>query len=312
MAYAQVFRYDEEGRLVKLERDYGGGNTSVAYEYGYNSDGGKVWKKDYLNQQEYRYLCRIGCGGTPMRVYGRSSARNTWSYVEDYLHAGRLSVSGRQGILSLEQSSVMFNLDGLDENLAFWAHDAYGNPISPTPPKCPVVDTEINTLRNPCLPEAEEECPQEEVSQLFLQGNSPCRPKPKCGYVYVKLECRTIEETPTGGMRCGRWSRWAKIASVNLGGAVYTNVWCRSRVCNRDKYVTQQCRIVWQKNCPPYDTRYSKWRQRICVITETNKQYQCCPLQQQNPEQVGCSSPVEGFINPTHGWIPGGSDCKWQ
>ncbi len=55
-----------------IERDYGNGNKQVAYEYGYNSDGGKVWKRDYLNPQEYRYLCRIGCGGTPMRVYNRA------------------------------------------------------------------------------------------------------------------------------------------------------------------------------------------------------------------------------------------------
>ncbi len=40
-----VFRYDEEGRLVKIERDYGGGNISVAYEYGYNGD------KDCATQQ---------------------------------------------------------------------------------------------------------------------------------------------------------------------------------------------------------------------------------------------------------------------
>lgn len=41
----------------------------VAYEYGYTGDGVRVWKRDYLNQQEYRYLCRIGCGGVPMQVY---------------------------------------------------------------------------------------------------------------------------------------------------------------------------------------------------------------------------------------------------
>ncbi len=60
----------------------------MAYEYGYNSDGGKVWKRDYLNQQEYRYLCRIGCGGTPMRVYNRVMGNESWTSVEDYLPAG--------------------------------------------------------------------------------------------------------------------------------------------------------------------------------------------------------------------------------
>jgi len=66
--YARVFGYDEEGRLVKIERDYGSGGVQVAYEYGYNSDGVRVWKRDVLNGQEYRYVCRIGCGGMPMRV----------------------------------------------------------------------------------------------------------------------------------------------------------------------------------------------------------------------------------------------------
>jgi hypothetical protein len=58
-SYARVFGYDEEGRLVKIERDYGGGDVQVAYEYGYNSDGVRVWKQDVLNQQEYRlgYVC---------------------------------------------------------------------------------------------------------------------------------------------------------------------------------------------------------------------------------------------------------------
>jgi hypothetical protein len=48
-SYARVFGYDEEGRLVKIERDYGSGGVQVAYEYGYNSDGARVWKRDVLN-----------------------------------------------------------------------------------------------------------------------------------------------------------------------------------------------------------------------------------------------------------------------
>jgi len=71
-AYDRVFGYEEDGRLVKTERDFRNGNPTTAYEYGYNSDSGKVWKKDHLNQQEYRYLCRIGCGGTPMQMYNRT------------------------------------------------------------------------------------------------------------------------------------------------------------------------------------------------------------------------------------------------
>jgi len=87
-SYARVFGYDEEGRLVKIERDYGSGGVQLAYEYGYNSDGARVWKRDVLNEQEYRYVCRIGCGGVPMRVYNRPKSGGSWASVEDYLPAG--------------------------------------------------------------------------------------------------------------------------------------------------------------------------------------------------------------------------------
>ncbi len=85
-SYARVFGYDEEGRLTRIERDYGNGNLQVAYEYGYNSDGVRVWKRDGLARQEYRYVCRIGCGGVPMRVYSRAmESTATWQSREDYL-----------------------------------------------------------------------------------------------------------------------------------------------------------------------------------------------------------------------------------
>jgi len=38
--------------------------------------------------QEYRYVCRIGCGGVPMRVYNRAIGNGSWASVEDYLPAG--------------------------------------------------------------------------------------------------------------------------------------------------------------------------------------------------------------------------------
>ena len=84
-SYARVFGYDEEGRLVKIERDYGSGGVHVAYEYGYNSDGARVWKRDVLNGQEYRYVCRIGCGGVPMRLYNRPMSGGSWNTLEEYV-----------------------------------------------------------------------------------------------------------------------------------------------------------------------------------------------------------------------------------
>jgi len=87
-SYARVFGYDEEGRLVRIERDYGDGSLQVAYVYGYNGDGIRVWKQDMLAQQEYRYVCRIGCGGIPMRVYNRAMGGTSWVSAEDSLPAG--------------------------------------------------------------------------------------------------------------------------------------------------------------------------------------------------------------------------------
>jgi hypothetical protein len=58
------------------------------HEYGYNSDGIRVWKRDGLNGQEYRYVCRTGCGYVPMRVYNRAMSGGSWATVEDYLPAG--------------------------------------------------------------------------------------------------------------------------------------------------------------------------------------------------------------------------------
>ncbi|MDW8052691.1 MAG: hypothetical protein RMJ83_09475 [Armatimonadota bacterium] len=89
VGYALVFHYDEEGRLTKVERDFGNGNLQVGYEYSYNSDGAKIWKRDSLSQKEFRYLCRIGCGGVPMRVYVKGIDEAIWTRTEDYLPAGK-------------------------------------------------------------------------------------------------------------------------------------------------------------------------------------------------------------------------------
>ena len=73
---------------MRIERDYGAGGVQVAHEYGYNSDGARVWKRDrrdMQNEQEYRYVCGIGCGGVPMRVYNRPMNGGSWTSVEDYL-----------------------------------------------------------------------------------------------------------------------------------------------------------------------------------------------------------------------------------
>ena len=40
----------------------GGGNVQVAYEYGYGCDGGRRWRKDYVNGVWTRYPCGVACG----------------------------------------------------------------------------------------------------------------------------------------------------------------------------------------------------------------------------------------------------------
>ena len=80
----------------------------LAYEYGYNSDGARVWKRDVLNGQEYRYVCRIGCGGVPMRLYNRPMSGGSWASVEDYLEAGRLLAYGSKIRIDLEDPEIYY------------------------------------------------------------------------------------------------------------------------------------------------------------------------------------------------------------
>ena len=89
-SYARVFGYDEEGRLVKIGRDYGSGGVQVAYEYGYNSDGARVWKREFLPTLliEYRWICGTACKGLSMSLYKQEAAADYttgWFRSESYL-----------------------------------------------------------------------------------------------------------------------------------------------------------------------------------------------------------------------------------
>ncbi len=92
---------DMESYSTRIERDYGSGNLQVAYAYGYNSDGVRVWKRDGLAGREYRYVCRIGCGSVPMRVYSRAIGGESWNTLEEYV-AGLSSVWYRTGAESAQ------------------------------------------------------------------------------------------------------------------------------------------------------------------------------------------------------------------
>jgi len=241
-----------------------------------------------------------------MRVYNRPMNGGSWASVEDYLEAGRLLAYGSKIRIDLEDSEIYYQ-----EELGFVnvPVDTYGHRMLRAVPCIAVLAVSLSfSSLDFCTPDDDECIDVPDDSAILTRlGQRPCPPRPRCGYVYSGLECRTIQDIPIPGMRCGPWSRWAKM--FNFMG--YTEVWCRSRICNRDRSVTQQCRVIWKKNCPPYNTRPGPWRRRICIITETNKQYNCCPGQQSDPNRVGCSSPGETFFFGPR-WIPGSSNCSWR
>jgi hypothetical protein len=139
-SYARVFGYDEEGRLVKIERDYGAGGVQVAYEYGYNSDGARVWKRDMPNGQEYRYVCRIGCGGVPMRVYNRAMGGSSWVSVEDYLPAGN-ALGYNENWQYRHTGGELLMMGATGEPSAYYPMDSNGLAVQNAPAQpcvCPV------------------------------------------------------------------------------------------------------------------------------------------------------------------------------
>jgi hypothetical protein len=90
--YARVFGYDEEGRLVRIERDYGNGDLQLAYAYGYNSDGVKVLERKYITSQhwlEYRFVgCGADCTRNSLSLYARERVGGQdsgWRRAEEYV-----------------------------------------------------------------------------------------------------------------------------------------------------------------------------------------------------------------------------------
>jgi len=79
---------------VKIARDFRNGNQTTAYEYGYNSDGGTVWTREYITNQhfsEFRFVaCGTGCAGSPLSLYLREQVGGNalnWNRVEEYVNA---------------------------------------------------------------------------------------------------------------------------------------------------------------------------------------------------------------------------------
>ena len=83
--YTRLLEYDEEGRLVRIRRDYGSGNMQLAYEYGYGFDGCRRWRKDYLNGVWTRYPCGVACGAGELVEQQKPLEGGSWTTSALYL-----------------------------------------------------------------------------------------------------------------------------------------------------------------------------------------------------------------------------------
>ncbi len=100
-----------------IERDYGNGNKQVAYEYGYNSDGGKVWTREHITGQhtlEFRFItCGTGCAGSPLSLYLRERVGGSilaWNRAEEYVNTPTVLVY--DFVLYTGSSGDMVHYDG--------------------------------------------------------------------------------------------------------------------------------------------------------------------------------------------------------
>ncbi len=101
--YTRLLEYDEEGRLIRIRRDYGGGNVQLAYEYAYGFDGGRRWRKDYLNGVWTRYPCGVACGAGELVEQQKPLEGGSWSTSALYL----------QGISLVRRNSEWHHFDPL-------------------------------------------------------------------------------------------------------------------------------------------------------------------------------------------------------
>jgi hypothetical protein len=105
------------------------------HEYGYNSDGVRVWKRDGLNGQEYRYVCRTGCGGVPMRVYNRAMGGSSWVSVEDYLPAGN-ALGYNENWQYRHSGGELLMMGATGEPSGYYPSDAVGFHTQSVPTAC--------------------------------------------------------------------------------------------------------------------------------------------------------------------------------
>ncbi|NSW79231.1 MAG: RHS repeat protein, partial [Chthonomonadetes bacterium] len=99
--YVRRLEYDEEGRLIRIRRDFGNGDVQLAYEYGYGFDGGRRWRKDYVNGVWTRYPCGVACGAGDLVEQQKPLEGGSWTTSALYL----------QGISLVRRNSEWHHFD---------------------------------------------------------------------------------------------------------------------------------------------------------------------------------------------------------
>jgi hypothetical protein len=178
------------------------------HEYGYNSDGVRVWKRDVLAGQEYRYVCRTGGGGVPMRVYSRAMGGGSWASVEDYLSAGNaLGYNWNWQYRHTGGELLMMGATG--EPSGYYPTDSNGLAVGQTLPMACVC--QVMAVPMVCLPIGFGSCTIEGFEVCFIYPLPECQPKFK-----IEGPC-----TPDEWKKC---RELCKQKGLPLGGCAYVSV----------------------------------------------------------------------------------------
>lgn len=135
-----------------------------------------------------------------------------------------------------------------------------------------------------------------------------------CGYIFQGMQCHNVVDIQVGGIHFGPWTRWAQRYRITIPGhGLFGMVWCRARVAKRVVSRRQMCRTVWQKNCPPYDTRYGPWRMRNCDVEQTRRQLECCDQVTDPATSGGCTGRLFRFWELGSNWQDSRTlGCEWD
>ncbi len=109
--YTRLLEYDEEGRLVRIKRNTGG-TITTAYEYGYGYDGGRRWRKDYLQNQWTWYPCGVACSAGELVEQQSDLTGATWTTTLTCLRALHSCVAKGSVLFQTSNSTSHFSIAG--------------------------------------------------------------------------------------------------------------------------------------------------------------------------------------------------------